>query len=117
MSDSCRSFERARRQFLLKTGAGLGWVALADLMAPAAFAQQVASVQPNAGLPGLPHFPPTAKRVIYLHMLGAMSQADTFDYKPMLKKMHGEELPESVRGNRRLSTMVAGQSSSAIAAV
>jgi hypothetical protein len=111
MSDSRRSFDQARRQFLLKTGAGLGWVALADLMAPSAFARQSATVQPNAGLPGLPHFPPTAKRVIYLHMLGAMSQADTFDYKPLLKKMHGDELPESVRGNRRLSTMVAGQSS------
>ena len=49
-----------------------------------------------------------AKRVIYLHMLGAISQVDTFDYKPTLEKMHGQELPESVRGNRRLSTMVGG---------
>ena len=40
-----------------------------------------------------PHFPPTAKRVIYMHMLGAVSQVDTFDYKPMLEKMHGQELP------------------------
>ena len=54
----------------------------------------------------MPHFPPTAKRVIYLHMLGAMSQVDTFDYKPMLEKMHGQELPASVRGTQRLSTMV-----------
>ena len=44
-------------------------------------------------------------------MLGAISQCDTFDYKPMLEKMHGQELPESVRGNRRLSTMVKGQTS------
>ena len=58
-----------------------------------------------------PHFPPTAKRIIYLHMLGAISQVDTFDYKPTLEKMHGQELPESVRGNRRLSSMVAGQTS------
>ena len=47
----------------------------------------------HAGLPGFPHFPPKAKRVIYLHMLGAFSQNDTFDYKPMLEKMHGQELP------------------------
>ena len=44
-------------------------------------------------------------------MLGAVSQADTFDYKPMLEKMHGQELPASVRGNMRLSTMVQGQTS------
>jgi hypothetical protein len=113
MSDSRKNFERARRDFLLKTGAGLGWVALAELMGQPLGAQQVAPVvpQPNAGLAGVPHFPGTAKRVIYLHMLGAMSQADTFDYKPTLAKMHGQELPDSVRGNRRLSTMVAGQTS------
>jgi hypothetical protein len=46
-----------------------------------------------------------------MHMLGAVSHVDTFDYKPMLEKMHGQELPESVRGNRRLSTMVKGQTS------
>jgi len=44
-------------------------------------------------------------------MLGAVSQADTFDYKPVLEKMHGQELPPSVRGNTRLSTMVQGQTS------
>ena len=42
-------------------------------------------------------------------MLGAVSQIDTFDYKPMLEKMHGQELPESVRGTMRLSTMVRGR--------
>ena len=79
---------------------------------PACAAQQSpVPADPHAGLPGFPHFPPRAKRVIYLHMLGAFSQNDTFDYKPMLEKMHGEELPESVRGNRRLSTMVKGQTS------
>jgi hypothetical protein len=102
--------DRARRAFLLKAGAGLGSLALADLLGSTAFAGQ-AVTEPNVGLPGFPHFPPTAKRVIYLHMLGAFSQADTFDYKPTLETLHGQELPESVRGNRRLSTMVAGQTS------
>jgi hypothetical protein len=46
-----------------------------------------------------------------MHMLGAVSQADTFDYKPVLEKMHGQELPASVRGGMRLSTMVQGQTS------
>ena len=49
--------------------------------------------------------------MIFVHTLGAISQADTFDYKPMLEQMHGEELPPSVRGTRRLSTMVGGQTS------
>ena len=44
-------------------------------------------------------------------MLGAMSHVDTFDYKPTLEKMHGQELPPSVRGTHRLSTMVGGQTS------
>ena len=42
-------------------------------------------------------------------MLGAISHVDTFDYKPMLEKMHGQELPASVRNTQRLSTMSAGQ--------
>ena len=49
--------------------------------------------------------------MIYLHMLGAISHVDTFDYKPMLEKMHGQELPASVRNTQRLSTMSAGQTS------
>jgi hypothetical protein len=105
-------FDQARRAFILKTGMGLGWLSLAELLGTPAWAQQ--SLIPgdaHAGLPGFPHFTPKAKRVIYLHMLGAFSQNDTFDYKPTLKKMHGEELPSSVMGNRRLSTMVKGQTS------
>ena len=113
-------FEQARRAFILKTGMGLGWLSLAELLgdfvpgspkliAEAAAQQSPVPADPHAGLPGFPHFAPRAKRVIYLHMLGAFSQNDTFDYKPTLEKMHGQELPESVRGNRRLSTMVKGQ--------
>ncbi|MGH9255806.1 MAG: DUF1501 domain-containing protein [Vicinamibacterales bacterium] len=105
-------FENSRRHFLLKTGAGLGWLSLAELLGSPAWAQQSPiPAETHAGLPGFPHFQPRAKRVIYLHMLGAFSQNDTLDYKPTLEKMHGEELPDSVRGTRRLSTMVRGQTS------
>jgi Protein of unknown function (DUF1501) len=105
-------FENSRRQFLLKTGAGLGWLSLAELLGSPAWAQQSPiPADAHAGLPGFPHFQPRVKRIIYLHMLGAFSQNDTLDYKPILEKMHGEELPESVRGTRRLSTMVRGQTS------
>ena len=54
--------------------------------------------------------PARAKRVICLHMLGAISHVDTFDYKPTLEKMHGQEIPPSVRETQRLSTMSGGQS-------
>ena len=60
---------------------------------------------------GTGHLPARAKRVIHIHHLGAVSQVDTFEYKPMLIKMHGQELPASVRGTARLSGMVAGQTS------
>src|ERR1044071_767817 len=107
-------FEQARRAFILKTGMGLGWLSLAELLgdfvpgspkliAEAAAQQSPVPADPHAGLPGFPHFAPRAKRVIYLHMLGAFSQNDTFDYKPTLEKMHGQELPASVMGNRRRS--------------
>ena len=51
----------------------------------------------TAGLPGLPHFPPKAKRVIYLFQSGGPSQMELFDYKPRLREFQGTDLPESVR--------------------
>ena len=107
--DDCDS---ARRAFILKLGAGLGWISIAELLGTQAWAQAPVAAPPYShGVLTMPHFPATAKRVIYLHMLGAISQVDTFDYKPTLERMHGEELPASVRGNSRLSTMSQGQTS------
>jgi hypothetical protein len=63
-----------------------------------------------AGLEGLPHFKPKAKRVIYLFMHGAPSQLDLFDYKPALTKLRGTDLPDSIRGGQRLTGMTAYQS-------
>ena len=61
------------------------------------------------GLPELPHFAPKAKRVIYLLQNGAPPHVDMFDYKPGLEKLRGQEIPDSVHKNQRLSTMTAGQ--------
>jgi hypothetical protein len=61
-------------------------------------------------LPGLPHFAPRAKSIIYLHMNGAPSQIDTWDYKPGLQDYYDKDLPPSVQGGQRLSTMTSGQS-------
>ncbi|HJT79127.1 MAG TPA: DUF1501 domain-containing protein [Gemmataceae bacterium] len=99
-----------RRVFLRRTGLGLGTLALGSLlerdMAPAASVPSAAAV---GGLPGLPHFPPKAKRVIYLFQSGAPSQMDLFDYKPALKDKRGIELPPSVRMGQRLTGMTSGQ--------
>jgi hypothetical protein len=101
---------QGRRSFLMKAGAGLGALSAAQIMGlPMAHAQEAHSG--GGGILRGGHFPARAKRVIYLHMLGAFSQCDTYDYKPLLEKMHGQDLPASVRGNTRLSTMVQGQTS------
>jgi hypothetical protein len=63
-----------------------------------------------SSLTGIPHFAPKAKRVIYLFQNGAPSQLESFDYKPMLNKMHGQELPASIRMGQRLTGMTSGQS-------
>ena len=109
------AFEQDRRAFLLRLGAGLGWLSAAEILGLPAWAQTGGEAFSRGTLTS-PHLPPTAKRVIYLHMLGAISQVDTFDYKPTLERMHGEELPASVRGTARVSAMVAGQSSFPIVA-
>ncbi len=57
----------------------------------------------------LPHFAPKAKRIIYLFQNGAPSQLDLFDYKPLLQKMQGEDLPASIRMGQRLTGMTADQ--------
>ena len=111
MSD-CHTYKRAytRRDFLSTTALALGSLSLATLLNPS---QALSS---PADLPGdlkqrLTHFAPKAKRVIYLFQSGAPSQIDLFDPKPLLKKMNGEELPESVRQGQRLTGMTAGQTS------
>ena len=105
--------EIQRRQFLGSTSMGIGAAALHSLLAR----DQVAHGATNSEspLPGLPHFKPTAQRVIYLFQSGAPSQPDLFDYKPKLEDMRGKDLPESVRAGQRLTTMTASQPSFPIA--
>ena len=61
------------------------------------------------GLPNLPHFAPKAKRVIYLFMCGGPSHIDTFDFHPEVRKLHGQELPASIRMGQRLTGMTSNQ--------
>src|SRR5438045_4089632 len=96
-----------RRYFLGKcTGVSLGAAALSTLSHAAEPARNDIE-----GLVGLPHFAPKAKRVIFLHQSGGPSQIETFDYKPPLERLHGTELPDSVRQGQRITGMTSGQSS------
>ncbi|XPF94735.1 DUF1501 domain-containing protein [Colwellia sp. RE-S-Sl-9] len=100
-----------RRQFLKGASLGLGASALAGYPHLAA-ATAAAEQGPNLdGILGSPHVPAKAKRVIYLFQSGGPSQLETFDYKPMLDKRHGQELPAEVRGEQVLTGMSAQQTS------
>src|ERR1051326_5819361 len=96
-----------RRAFLTRSGLGVGAAALWSLL------QREAKAEPGRhsfkGILDAPHFAPRAKRIIYLFMSGGPSQHDLFDYKPLLNKMNGQDLPASVRMGQRLTGMSANQ--------
>ena len=101
-----------RRHFFSRCSLGLGTAALATLLnEEGRAAAPIGAEDDKIGLPGLPHFAPKAKRVIYLFQSGGPSQLELFDYKPQLGKYRGEDLPESVRKGQRLTGMTAFQSS------
>ncbi|MET6997891.1 DUF1501 domain-containing protein [Chitinophaga defluvii] len=99
-----------RRKFLSRLSLGLGSVALGSLLIPDLFSGS-ADAGDSPFAPGIPHFAPKAKRVIYLFQNGAPSQLESFDYKPKLREMMGQELPASIRQGQRLTGMTSGQSS------
>src|SRR5438067_4266654 len=74
-----------RREMLLGYANGFGAVSLAALWAE----QAQADAKPAASRE--PHFPPRARNVIFLYMDGGPSQVDTFDYKPLLDKLDGQD--------------------------
>lgn len=94
-----------RRHFMQNAIGGLGAAALTSLSG-------AASAAPSTQ--GLHHLP-RAKQVIYLFQSGAPSQFESFDYKPSLAGMAGEDLPDSVRQGQRLTGMTSGQESFPVA--
>jgi hypothetical protein len=88
-----------RRELLGRGALGLGGAALGTLLG------REAGAVGERGLPGLPHFAPKAKRVIYLFMNGAPTHVDLFDWKPALKEGHGKPVPQDYLGTKRFSTM------------
>ncbi len=104
--DLAQQLENAigRRTFLARAGVGLGAAALSSLL------QADESVSPTApshyrGLPGLPHFPPRVKRVIFLCMAGGPSHLETFDYKPELIKIDGQPFPSSLTAGQPIAQL------------
>ena len=98
-----------RRRFFNGVGMGIGSAALASLMSPELLAEEKRNK--FGGLSDLPHFPAKAKRVIYLFQSGGPSQLDTFDYKPNLQKLFGQNVPSSVYPEERKTKMSSGQKS------
>lgn len=108
---------QTRRNFFGTSGLKLGGL-IAGMLAGSATAPNLlggigSSAKPTdqvyPPLPGFPHFPPTARSIIYLHANGGPSQLDTWDYKPGLQEYFDKDLPPSVQGGQRLSTMTSGQ--------
>src|SRR3954453_18093917 len=98
-----------RRQLLRKGASGLGSLALFSLLNDSLAGAAPEKTAPSGALPGLPHFAPKAKRAIYLHMLGAPPQIETFDSKTGMASWFDKDLPESIRNGQRLTTMTSGQ--------
>jgi hypothetical protein len=94
-----------RRHFFGRSAMGLGTAALASLLG--ARPVEAGAKTPDAN--GLPHFVPKAKRAIFLFMNGGPSQMDMWDYKPAMKDWFDKDLPPSIRGGQRLTTMTSGQ--------
>ena len=97
----------SRRHFLSSFGMGLGSIALSSLLKPEAL---LGAINTRGSL-GTSHFPPKAKRIIYLFQSGGPSQLDLYDPKPTLIKKHGTELPEEIRQGQRLTAMSGNQAS------
>src|SRR2546430_16610320 len=85
-----------RRQFFGRCATGIGSMALASLLNEKLFAAALSAAPDNPLAPRSPHFAPKAKRAIYLHMAGAPSQLDLFDFKPKLVELNGQDFPESL---------------------
>lgn len=97
-----------RRHFLKESAMGLGALALGSLFAgcgaQASHAPDDVVFDPvHPLMPKLPHFPARARSVIYLHMAGAPSQLELFDYKPELMKMDGQDCPQSLLEGKRFA--------------
>jgi hypothetical protein len=110
------SLQLNRRAFLGRAGLGLGGFALASMIRPDLARAASVIGTPTLGSagrwPGVlqpPHLPIKAKRVIHLCMAGGPSHLETFDFKPELKKLHGQPFPESFTKGQQLAQLQGAQ--------
>ena len=103
------ALQQNRRRFFGRSATGLGTLALGSLLAGDLSAAKEPKRNSIRGLADLPHFPPQAKRVIWLFQSGGPSQLDLYDPKPELRKRFGQDVPTSVYPDERKTTMTAGQ--------
>ncbi len=95
----------SRRRFLTHSGMGLGTAAFASLVARSGSAAELGNDRPRG-----PHFPPKAKRIIFLFMAGAPSQIDLFDYKPDLHQaIQTATAPIGQSRGQRVTAMTRGK--------
>lgn len=96
----------ARRTFIERSGVSLGSMALASLMAKQGLTGDVQAVLDSSrGVVQPLHFPPRAKRIIWLYMAGGMSHLDTYDYKPKLAELNGQPMPESITAGQQIAQL------------
>src|SRR5437899_3010237 len=96
-----------RRTFLRQSAYGLGGLALACLLDPRLIGSARAAENEGRwkGIINPPHFPVRAKRIIHLCMAGGPSHLESFDWKPELKKIHGQPFPESFTKGQQLAQL------------
>lgn len=93
----------SRRHFLFESAAGIGAAAFGALMGGCNSGRSTLSMATDPMAPRAPHFPAKAKSVIYLHMAGAPSQLELFDYKPELQKLHDKLCPQSLLEGKKFA--------------
>ncbi|MCP5519400.1 MAG: DUF1501 domain-containing protein [Verrucomicrobiales bacterium] len=99
--------ELNRRAFLGRTARGLGGLALASLLDPRLLRGETppATDGPWPGVARPLHFPPRAKRAIWLYMAGGPSHLETFDPKPRLAELHGQPMPKSFTEGQQVAQL------------
>ena len=98
----------SRRHFLKESAMGLGALAMGSLLGGCGnfFSKPQTQIAYDPAHPLLPKSPPLlgkAKSVIYLHMAGAPSQLELFDFKPELMKMDGQDCPPSLLAGKKFA--------------
>ena len=95
--------QATRRHFLMECAGGIGSLALASLIGCSPSGKNLSALFNDPMMVRPPHFPGKAKSVIFLHMAGAPSQLEMFDYKPDLEKLHNQDCPASLLEGKKFA--------------